>query len=109
MFKIFRRLVTRSESNQLDKPLNKNNSLPNALNEKFFIFLENLHPKICLKLSLSMYVTQGRGSRENFLQAREMLEGAREIGKEVSCIRFSPPFGTLATRANFSPVSNTFL
>lgn len=102
MFKIFRILVTRSESNQLDKPLNKNNSLPNALNEKFFIFLENLHPKICLKLSLSMYVTQGRGSRENFLQARE-------IGKEVSCIRFSPLFGTLATRANFSPVSNTFL
>lgn len=56
-----------------------------------------------------MYVTQERGSRGNFLQAREMLEGAREIGKEVSRVRFSPPFGTLATRANFSPVSNTFL
>ena len=93
--------MTKSESNQLDKPLNKNNSLPNALNENFFIFLESLLPKICLKLSLSMYVTQERGSRGNFLQAREMLEGAREIGKEESRVRFSPPFGTLATWANF--------
>lgn len=101
--------MTRSESDQLDKPLNKNDNLPNALNEKFHIFLENLLPKICLKLPLSMYVTPGRGSRGNFLQAREMLEGAREIGKEVSRVRFSPPFGTLATRTNFSPVSNTFL
>lgn len=45
----------------------------------------------------------------NFLQARETLEGARERGKEVLRVRFSPPFVTLATWANFSPVSNTFL